>query len=339
VGRHSFTAAARACTALVACLGFVLPVGCSAPAQTDSSTQSEAAIAPGTLEGAYEATDLATNSDPTAITAIYFDGKGTYSLWRNKGCNDDGQEDCPLAETGSYSLTAHELRLTDANSGVTTKLPLDLPASGGVTPQDLTSSTGNTVTPGAGAPVSGDTSTVSNGTPIQLARNDVVVQGRQMEVVKKRTLPPFDDLWKAYPHEDDSSLVKKQIGGAVDASWITNTCTVRLSQALNGAGFLLPSGPKSTTSGLHTIVGGDGNNYAYRVAELGDYLTKTVGPAPVVLTGNQINKQALAGQRGIVKFTVPFSDATGHFDLWDGSQPAHAEYFDRATKVEFWPTP
>jgi Type VI secretion system (T6SS), amidase effector protein 4 len=102
--------------------------------------------------------------------------------------------------------------------------------------------------------------------------------------------------------------------------------------------MLLPNGPTSTTSGLHTVKGGDGLNYAYRVSEMRDYLNKTVGPAPVVLTGNQITPDAIKGQTGIIAFSVPFSDATGHFDLWDGNAPAHAEYFSRATKVEFWPT-
>jgi hypothetical protein len=34
-----------------------------------------------------------------------------------------------------------------------------------------------------------------------------------------------------------------------------------------------------------------------------------------------------------------WSDATGHFDLWDGQQNRHEGYFDKASVVWLWTTP
>ncbi len=47
--------------------------------------------------------------------------------------------------------------------------------------------------------------------------------------------------------------------------------------------------------------------------------------------------ESFAGQKGIVCFRVKgWSDATGHFDLWDGARPRHAEYFASASAVMLW---
>jgi hypothetical protein len=64
------------------------------------------------------------------------------------------------------------------------------------------------------------------------------------------TLGSWTDLWNEYPDYisfPDSSEVKKGIGGAVNARWITNTCAIRLSRALNYTGILVPMSPKGGT--------------------------------------------------------------------------------------------
>ncbi len=146
----------------------------------------------------------------------------------------------------------------------------------------------------------------------------------------RRTLPPFDAMWSAYP-SGEAEEVKRLIGGSVNADWITNTCTIRLSRALNYAGFTVPG----AVPGLSTVRGGDGKRYAYRVAEMRRYLRAVLGPPTVVGTG--ADRAKFAGKKGLIMFDVRiWSDATGHFDLWDGSGPAHAEYFDQATTVQLW---
>ncbi len=149
----------------------------------------------------------------------------------------------------------------------------------------------------------------------------------------RRRLPAFDAMWNAYPH-GEADEVKRLIGGNVNADWITNTCTIRISRALNYAGFAVPYG----VAGLNTVRGGDGKRYGYRVAEMRRYLRAVLGPPTVTGTGAEVAK--FQGKKGIIMFDVRgWSDATGHFDLWDGNGPAHAEYFDRATTVQLWAAP
>jgi hypothetical protein len=71
-------------------------------------------------------------------------------------------------------------------------------------------------------------------------------------------LPNLETTWKTYPR-DKPEHVKKTIGSAVNAAWIENTCTIRLSFAFNAAGHPIPKGPASP----HVISGADGHWYAY----------------------------------------------------------------------------
>jgi len=144
-----------------------------------------------------------------------------------------------------------------------------------------------------------------------------------------RDLPAFADMWANYPN-GEADDVKALIGGNVNATWVTNTCTIRLSRALNYAGFDIPS----DVSGLNTLRGGDDKRYAYRVAEMRRYLLGVLGQPTITGTDPSLYQ----GHKGIIMFVVKFSDATGHFDLWDGSMPAHEQYFDQAIQVALWET-
>ena len=88
-----------------------------------------------------------------------------------------------------------------------------------------------------------------------------------------RQMPSFQKMWDNYPDERDSTKVKKLIGGRVDASWITNTCTIRLSRAFNYAGDPIEKG----LAGLNAVSGADGKWYAFRVREMEKYLRAKYG--------------------------------------------------------------
>ncbi|MFO0566396.1 MAG: T6SS effector amidase Tae4 family protein [Polyangiaceae bacterium] len=146
-----------------------------------------------------------------------------------------------------------------------------------------------------------------------------------------RKLPPLKALWDAYPM-GPAADVKKKIGGAVDAAWITNTCTVRLSRSLNYGGFDVPNPSKAKP--MNVIQGGDKKWYAFRVREMSEYLRTRVGKPDVVST----DRDDFLGKKGIIKFTISGSTAyTGHFDLWDGTGPRNHEYFGE--QAELWITP
>lgn len=131
--------------------------------------------------------------------------------------------------------------------------------------------------------------------------------------------------------------VKALIGGKVNASWVTNSCAIRLSRALNYGAFHIPY-----ISGLSVVSGEDKLWYAYRVREVTAWLKRLWGRPQVVLKyANRLGApEALLGKKGILVVEVPFSDATGHMTLWDGQRCIDdSDYFDLATQVMLWEVP
>lgn len=134
-------------------------------------------------------------------------------------------------------------------------------------------------------------------------------------------LPSFDALWSNYPNGDPDA-VKSMIGGHVNATWVVNTCVIRLCYALNHSGFRVHE-----DSGMHVVSGKDGYRYGYRVSEFKRYMEHHFGPA-----------QKVGSQRGVICFDVSvWNDATGHFDLWDGGQCRHEDYSNIASSRSIWP--
>lgn len=157
------------------------------------------------------------------------------------------------------------------------------------------------------------------------------------------TLPSYDTLWVVYPDYmtyPDPQDVKNLIGGNVNAVWITNTCAIRMSRALNYSGIVLPK----SAHGMHTVSGSDAKRYAYRVRELRSWLNVTLDPPIFDISkkaGTAFDKSTIAGFKGIIAFDIAFSDATGHLDLWDSSNmtsESHMSknYYDSATRITVW---
>lgn len=156
-------------------------------------------------------------------------------------------------------------------------------------------------------------------------------------------LHKYSALWDQYPDYQnfpDSADVKKMIGGNVDAAWITNTCAIRLSRALNYNAIPLPG----NFAGLATVKGGDGKRYAFRVREMDPWLRFALGKPSFDIkkkAGAAFDKTAIAATSGIIGFEIRFADATGHFDLWDGGQfsseyQTSKSYFTEATRIWVW---
>jgi hypothetical protein len=168
-------------------------------------------------------------------------------------------------------------------------------------------------------------------------------------------LSNFEGLWNNYPDfgkggDDNASQAgalqtKAQIGGAANGSWITDTCTLRLSRALNYSGQPVPHG----FSGMRTVLGADGKYYAYAVREMEGYLRSTYGP-PIIKSATKkgqlgVSTASFLAARGIIGFDLLGyfrsegyrGGATGHLDLWNGSSCRYEDYFNAADKVYFWP--
>ena len=163
------------------------------------------------------------------------------------------------------------------------------------------------------------------------------------------TLPSFATLKRKYPTNSDPDKVKKEIGGEAVESWITNTCVIRMSEAFNYCGEARCKIPKSHA--LLTIAGGDKLRYAIRVQEFIDFLRDNYGPPDVIRTGDKISKRPFLDKTGIIAWRVNgWTDATGHFTLWDGKKGLYVgdhDYFAMPltkpdgggawlTKAELW---
>ncbi|MBI4703192.1 MAG: hypothetical protein HY744_18910 [Deltaproteobacteria bacterium] len=145
-------------------------------------------------------------------------------------------------------------------------------------------------------------------------------------------LPGFSLLSQHYPN-GTSGEAKALVGGNANADWITNTCVIRICRALNYAGSPIPGGQ----AGLTTVRGGDGMRYAFRVSEFKKYMVHAYGDPDIVGGGGSQGK--FGGHQGVILFDdCGWSDATGHFDLWDGTNCVHASYWAQAATVKLWET-
>lgn len=159
----------------------------------------------------------------------------------------------------------------------------------------------------------------------------------------------FQQLLSSYP-QGSVDEVKALIGRPGDA-WIVNTCAIRVSAAMNGAGFRIDRAVQdersltdpdakinfiSDRSGVR-----NGHYYIYRVDELARYMLKKYGKPQIWAKsgkkGGEELRQAVAGKKGVIIFVVKsWTDATGHFDLWDGAKASHEDYFGAASDVFLW---
>jgi hypothetical protein len=156
------------------------------------------------------------------------------------------------------------------------------------------------------------------------------------------TLPSFSKLWDQYPDylHYSSGEVKQMIGGKVNAAWITNTCAIRLSRALNYNALEIPR----KSAGLNVVGGADKKWYAFRVRELRTWLTSKLGRPGFDISKKvktPFDKGTISHLRGIIGFDIRFRDATGHLDLWDGSRFSSEhlmskDYWTHATRIWLW---
>lgn len=181
--------------------------------------------------------------------------------------------------------------------------------------------------------------------------------------------PKWEDMIKNYPNSSvDVVALYTEIGNGLldmlkqNRAW-ENTCAFRMSKGLNYSGFKLPfdnSKYRAAKGGVHK--GDDKLNYWYRVRELAPYLSDILGKPEIDIILNKIempinlrkknnftqaewrqlwNSKKKISQvewskiniiKGIITFDVSgWSDATGHFTLWDGNHliyPGDAEHDD-----------
>ena len=125
----------------------------------------------------------------------------------------------------------------------------------------------------------------------------------------------YDVLASHYP-----IVAKKELYTRLGGQWPTlidhpnyqNTCAIRLSIAFHAAGYEINNKYKEA-------VAGDGRNIIIKVKTMWDYVNETVGPFYWGMSKNPGTPVNIPAKKGIIAYHAAFSDATGHFDLWSGT--------------------
>lgn len=155
---------------------------------------------------------------------------------------------------------------------------------------------------------------------------------------RTRQLPEFSQLMQKYAGDEETSDdFRIRIGARADDQSLANTCVLRVTEAFSESGHRIPSG----RADLKTIRSKNGKTLALRVAEFKRYLVKEYGPPDIVAGISPPRIAGVAtdlfeGLAGVMCFEAKFSNATGHFTLWDGSRAVHGDYFDRSYLVSLW---
>jgi hypothetical protein len=143
-------------------------------------------------------------------------------------------------------------------------------------------------------------------------------------------LPPFEDLWEAYPDEGQSDILKS-IGKEKEGPWRRATpSAIKLSIALTKCGYKIP---RTFQHKADELKDQQGNFLCVDVADLVAVLTAHVGKAK-----NVPSLAKVAGKQGILYFEgeEEIKDQSGHVTLFDGTDTKGDEYFTSAKHVHFW---
>jgi hypothetical protein len=99
-----------------------------------------------------------------------------------------------------------------------------------------------------------------------------------------------------------------------------NTCAMRISHSLNVVGCPIPN--TGTFSDVEPERLPDNSRVIVKIGSLHNYLVHIWGGPDK--TWNKKANETFDPAKGIIEFVMHFTDANGHFDLWDGSQFTHA---------------
>lgn len=160
-----------------------------------------------------------------------------------------------------------------------------------------------------------------------------------------RKIPDFDELSRECPDYwkfPEPEMAQKFIGGDARDRDITNTCTIRLSYAMNGAGAPVPRVWDDITNRR-------GKNRKYliiRVKNFRTWMEHTFGKPDYDFqkkAGVAFDRSQIQGREGVIAFQIDFKDATGHFDLWYQDRFSHEhnagkDYFLLASRISLWST-
>lgn len=131
--------------------------------------------------------------------------------------------------------------------------------------------------------------------------------------------PKFATAWNAFKEINiPVPLIANKIGGKVkeniDAGIFVNACPMRMSYVLNKTGF-----PVRRGVGYSVVSGNDRSLYLFRVNEMMEYLSRTLGKPDKTVKAPQVAD--FSGSQGIIVIQGHgWRDARGHVTLWNGTR-------------------
>ncbi|MEN9397012.1 MAG: hypothetical protein RLZ81_1542 [Pseudomonadota bacterium] len=161
-------------------------------------------------------------------------------------------------------------------------------------------------------------------------------------------LPSFEQLaahYLDYWNYPNPQAVKRLVGGDANDADITNTCTIRMSHAMNASGAAVPQvWGVSQGKPIVNRRGHNGRYYIIRVSNFRTWMDHRFGKPKLDFTkrpGGEFDRATITGYQGVIAFDIGFSDATGHFDLWYGDKFSHEQsagkdYFALAQRISLW---
>ncbi|HEX7152269.1 MAG TPA: T6SS effector amidase Tae4 family protein [Thermoanaerobaculia bacterium] len=156
----------------------------------------------------------------------------------------------------------------------------------------------------------------------------------------------FADLRNNYPTEDPPDLFRNLGGGwpaLISNPSYANTCTIRLSVALNRVGYPVPA-DLAAIDGNHKD--GAGNHIAIRVPTGEQLMIRHFGASTWGMSrtpGTPIDLSTVPAKTGVLVYLVTgATNANGHIDLWDGSTcliDCHVSFAKESHAIQLWEFP
>jgi RHS repeat-associated protein len=166
------------------------------------------------------------------------------------------------------------------------------------------------------------------------AGHDAIEEANAASQQQQRLEQAFDRIWNAFPdHEKYDSGKAGTSGQSIQQLTgvnVIDTCALRLSYALNQAGFTI-----TKDAGKSAMRGTDGAYYLVAQKDVGSFLTKTFGFSPQTTGKSGIANfvQNAGSTSGFVRFSIEFhsagNTATGHIALFKNGvfrEPDHDDY-------------
>jgi len=153
----------------------------------------------------------------------------------------------------------------------------------------------------------------------------------------------FAKVFAAYPGDDlPSDELLESLGGGMIG--MANTCTIRATIALRSLGL------EAGEIGNAVWRDAKKRKYLIRVLEMNQFLRATFGPPQWVggpgTPTDEVNDMGekvylhppqLRGNAGMIRYSdCPFSDASGHIDVFDGQKLKGHGYAHKCRKMEVW---